>query len=162
MLKTSSNTKSFFNEVTFSMGKSLCRTLYVLALRPCSLGPSYRLQTSTCPVQTTVQISICMCYLRPCSVAWAGMSRTVPTACSPSMYVLSPRPCSIVRAGVIQNQIVLPTTAPVADQRQAIWSRIAEMIATAARCHVNVLCLQEAWSESGASKFCPRLGVGGL
>ena len=28
MLKASSNIKSFFNKVTFSMGKSLCRTLY--------------------------------------------------------------------------------------------------------------------------------------
>ncbi|KAF0307192.1 Beta-ureidopropionase [Amphibalanus amphitrite] len=66
----------------------------------------------------------------------------------------STRPPRVVRAAVIQNQIVLPTTAPVADQRQAIWNRVAEMIATAARCRVNVICLQEAWTMPFA--FCTR------
>ena len=56
------------------------------------------------------------------------------------------RPPKIVKIGIIQNQIVLPTTAPVFDQRNAIHNRIAEIISAAHSCGVNIICMQEAWS----------------
>ena len=51
----------------------------------------------------------------------------------------------IVRVGLIQNRIVLPTTAPLNAQREAIHERIANIIEAAALCGVNILCFQEAW-----------------
>lgn len=64
------------------------------------------------------------------------------------------RPPRIVRIGVIQNQIVLPTTAPLTAQRDAIYKRIETMIEAAGVCGVNILCLQEAWSVPFF--FCTR------
>lgn len=60
----------------------------------------------------------------------------------------------VVRVGVIQNQIVLPTTDPVEDQYQALADRIGTMIEAAAQMGVNVLGLQEAWTMPFA--FCTR------
>jgi beta-ureidopropionase len=56
-------------------------------------------------------------------------------------------PSRLVKVGLIQNKIVLPTTAPVFEQREALYKRIGTMIDAAGKCGVNVLCLQEAWSE---------------
>ena len=53
----------------------------------------------------------------------------------------------IVRVGLIQNQIVLPTNAAVGDQRAAIWNRVSQIAESAAASGVNILCLQEAWSK---------------
>lgn len=61
---------------------------------------------------------------------------------STSEQLRSARP---VRVGLIQNSIVLPTTAPVAAQYEAIERKIETMIDAAAAMGVNVLCLQEAW-----------------
>ena len=58
------------------------------------------------------------------------------------------RPAKRVRVGLIQNKIVLPTNAPLADQRNAIHKRIAELIHAAHLCDVNVICMQEAWSKN--------------
>jgi len=58
------------------------------------------------------------------------------------------RPARIVRVGIIQNKILLPTTAPLADQRNAIHNRIAEIISAGHQCGVNVMCMQEAWSKN--------------
>jgi beta-ureidopropionase len=63
----------------------------------------------------------------------------------------SPR---IVRVGVIQNQIVLPTSAPVVDQYEALADRVELMIEAAAQLGTNVLGLQEAWTMPFA--FCTR------
>ncbi|MEZ4320895.1 MAG: nitrilase-related carbon-nitrogen hydrolase [Myxococcota bacterium] len=60
----------------------------------------------------------------------------------------------LVRIGVIQNQIVAPTDAPVLDQYQALADRTEEMIHIAGRMGVNVLGLQEAWTMPFA--FCTR------
>lgn len=49
----------------------------------------------------------------------------------------------IVRIGAIQNTVVLPTTAPFADQYAAIEKKVETMIEAAADMNVNVLCLQE-------------------
>ncbi|CAI6351350.1 unnamed protein product [Macrosiphum euphorbiae] len=59
-----------------------------------------------------------------------------------------------VRVGVIQNQIVLPTTAPLVEQRNAIYQKISKIIKLAAEANVNVLCLQEAWPMPFV--FCTR------
>ncbi|XP_062506815.1 beta-ureidopropionase-like [Corticium candelabrum] len=60
----------------------------------------------------------------------------------------------IVRVGLVQNRIVLPTTAPVAEQRDALHRRIGEITETAAKCGVNVICYQEVWTMPFA--FCTR------
>eukprot|EP00051_Salpingoeca_urceolata_P027187 m.480352 g.480352 ORF g.480352 m.480352 type:complete len:385 (+) comp21800_c0_seq1:97-1251(+) len=69
----------------------------------------------------------------------------------PTEQLRAPR---IVRIGLIQNKIVLPTTAPVLDQLTALHTRIQEIIKAAAAEKVNVLCLQEAWTMPFA--FCTR------
>ncbi|XP_022343798.2 beta-ureidopropionase-like [Crassostrea virginica] len=60
----------------------------------------------------------------------------------------------IVRIGLIQNSVILPTTSPVEDQRNALHRRVCEMIDTAAKCGVNVICMQEFWTMPFA--FCTR------
>jgi len=55
----------------------------------------------------------------------------------------SPR---LVRVGLIQHRIVLNTSDPILDQRDAIHKKIESYIVQAASCDVNILCLQEAWS----------------
>lgn len=57
----------------------------------------------------------------------------------------------IVRVGLIQNQIVLPTTAPLAEQRNAIYEKIGQLISLAAEANVNIICLQEAWRKNNGS-----------
>jgi beta-ureidopropionase len=64
------------------------------------------------------------------------------------------RPPRIVRVAGIQNAIVLPTDAPVADQREALWVKIERLLDAAAAMGVNVVCLQEAWTMPFA--FCTR------
>ncbi|MCB9692372.1 MAG: acyltransferase [Alphaproteobacteria bacterium] len=60
----------------------------------------------------------------------------------------------IVRIGAIQSKIVMPTTAPVQAQYEAIRDRHGQMIHAAGEMGVNVLCLQEAWTMPFA--FCTR------
>ena len=60
----------------------------------------------------------------------------------------------VTRVGLVQNKIVLPTTAPVEEQRNALWKRCCEMIDAAGAARVNVLCLQEAWTMPFG--FCTR------
>jgi len=64
------------------------------------------------------------------------------------------RPPKIVRIGGIQNRIVLPTNAPIVEQRDALFKRLEHMINAAGKSGVNVLCLQEAWTMPFA--FCTR------
>ena len=60
----------------------------------------------------------------------------------------------VVKVGLIQNKIVLPTTSDVKDQRDGLFQRIEQIIDAAAMSGVNVLCLQEAWTMPFA--FCTR------
>ncbi|XP_072271665.1 beta-ureidopropionase [Pyxicephalus adspersus] len=60
----------------------------------------------------------------------------------------------IVRVGLIQNKIQLPTSSPVAEQVNALHRRIAEIVEVAALCGVNIVCFQEAWTMPFA--FCTR------
>lgn len=60
----------------------------------------------------------------------------------------------IVRIGAVQNKIVLPTNAPLANQLSALHSRIKEITDTAALCGVNIICFQECWTMPFA--FCTR------
>ncbi|XP_033030409.1 beta-ureidopropionase [Lacerta agilis] len=64
------------------------------------------------------------------------------------------RPPRIVRVGLIQNKIQLPTDAPVAEQVTALHKRIEEIVEVAAMCGVNVICFQEVWTMPFA--FCTR------
>lgn len=77
------------------------------------------------------------------------------------------RPARIVKVAGVQNSIVLPTTDPVGKQRDALFEKIGEIrrseitfeilitfdihpgtiIDAAGKDGVNILCLQEAWSE---------------
>ncbi|KAI6678463.1 hypothetical protein NL676_039259 [Syzygium grande] len=60
----------------------------------------------------------------------------------------------VVRVGLIQNAIVLPTTASFLDQKRAIHQKVKPMIDAAGASGVNILCLQEAWMMPFA--FCTR------
>ncbi|KAJ7528922.1 hypothetical protein O6H91_15G025900 [Diphasiastrum complanatum] len=64
------------------------------------------------------------------------------------------RPPQLVRIGLIQNSIVLPTTDPLLDQKRAIMGRVGTIIDAAGVAGVNILCLQEAWIMPFA--FCTR------
>lgn len=48
----------------------------------------------------------------------------------------------VVRVGLIQNSIALPTTAPFSDQKKAIFDRVKPIIDAAGASGVNLLCLQ--------------------
>ncbi|GAU30547.1 hypothetical protein TSUD_65570 [Trifolium subterraneum] len=60
----------------------------------------------------------------------------------------------VVRVGLIQNSIALPTTAHFVDQKKAIFEKLKPIIDAAGSSGVNVLCLQEAWMMPFA--FCTR------
>ncbi|MCI06222.1 beta-ureidopropionase-like, partial [Trifolium medium] len=51
----------------------------------------------------------------------------------------------VVRVGLIQNSIALPTTAHFVDQKKAIFEKVKPIIDAAGSSGVNILCLQEAW-----------------
>lgn len=53
----------------------------------------------------------------------------------------------IVKIGTVQNSIVSPTNAPIHEQRDALFQKIGKFVDAAGADGVNVLCLQEAWSE---------------
>ncbi|VDM81536.1 unnamed protein product [Strongylus vulgaris] len=60
----------------------------------------------------------------------------------------------LVRVACIQNSIVLPTTAPIEEQKKAIHMKVARMIDAAAAAGTNILCLQETFMMPFA--FCTR------
>jgi beta-ureidopropionase len=60
---------------------------------------------------------------------------------------------------VIQHKSVLPTTAPIKAQRDAILERVGKIVDVAALCGVNVLCFQEAWSEYIRINSNPCIGM---
>ncbi|POI35273.1 hypothetical protein CIB84_000975 [Bambusicola thoracicus] len=53
----------------------------------------------------------------------------------------------IVRVGLVQNKIPLPTDTAVAVQVAALHRRIEEIVEVAAMCGVNIICFQEAWRK---------------
>ena len=64
------------------------------------------------------------------------------------------RPKRQVRVALIQNKIVLPTTAPYLDQARAIRERVGVMMDAAGQAGAKIVCLQEAWHMPFA--FCTR------
>lgn len=60
----------------------------------------------------------------------------------------------IVRVGLIQNSIALPTTHPFLDQKRALFQKLKPIIEAAGASGVNILCLQEAWTMPFG--FCTR------
>ncbi|DBB06655.1 hypothetical protein WJX77_003362 [Trebouxia sp. C0004] len=59
-----------------------------------------------------------------------------------------------VKIGLIQNSIKAPTTAPYAEQTQALYTAVQKLVDAAGSAGVQVLCLQEAWTMPFA--FCTR------
>lgn len=53
----------------------------------------------------------------------------------------------IVRIAAIQHSIVEPTTEKISVQRDALHVKVGSIIKAAAASNVNIICLQEAWSE---------------
>lgn len=51
----------------------------------------------------------------------------------------------VVKVGLIQHSIVLPTTEPIEKQRNAVFDKVKKIIETAASEGIQILCLQEAW-----------------
>ncbi len=84
----------------------------------------------------------------------AGSLTTPPCVSSLTPPAAQLRPPRIVRVGLIQNKIVLPTTAPVLDQLTALHKLIGGIIEAAAAERVNVVCMQEAWSKGTACLWC--------
>ncbi|XP_034237193.1 beta-ureidopropionase [Thrips palmi] len=60
----------------------------------------------------------------------------------------------IVRVGLIQNKIVIPTDRPLKEQRDALHQHISTIVKAAAESQVNIVCFQEAWTMPFA--FCTR------
>ncbi|PNX81466.1 beta-ureidopropionase-like protein [Trifolium pratense] len=60
----------------------------------------------------------------------------------------------VVRVGLIQNSIALPTTAHFVDQKNAIFAKLKPIIDAAGSSGVNILCLQEFWMMPYG--FCTR------
>lgn len=52
----------------------------------------------------------------------------------------------------IQHSIVLPTNAPIYEQKSKIFTKVKEMIDKAAELGANIICLPETWSKK---KFFP-------
>lgn len=64
------------------------------------------------------------------------------------------RPPRVVRVGLVQNGLPLPTTAPVIEQRNALHRRISTIASAAHLMGTNILCFQETWTMPYA--FCTR------
>ncbi|XP_075879188.1 beta-ureidopropionase [Nelusetta ayraudi] len=92
--------------------------------------------------------------LPPCALAAAAERHFELKGCGFDAAPEQLRPPRKVRVGLIQNHIVLPTDAPVAEQVAALHGRIAEMVEVAAMCGVNIVCFQETWTMPFA--FCTR------
>lgn len=66
------------------------------------------------------------------------------------------RQVRIVRIGLVQFHIPLPTTAPVHEQRSALHILAEKYIKMAAEMNVNIICFQEAWSKTYTHDFLER------
>lgn len=53
----------------------------------------------------------------------------------------------IVKIGIFQHKIPLPTWSPIKEMRDAIFQMAAEALEVASKGGVNVFCFQEAWSK---------------
>ncbi|XP_055539167.1 beta-ureidopropionase [Wyeomyia smithii] len=60
----------------------------------------------------------------------------------------------VVRVGLIQNSVDIPTTAPIHVQRDALHEKVSNILKVAASAGVNIICFQEAWTMPFA--FCTR------
>lgn len=60
----------------------------------------------------------------------------------------------VVKVGLIQHSIAIPTDRSIVEQRQAIFEKVQKILECAAGEDVNIVCLQEAWSMPFA--FCTR------
>lgn len=53
----------------------------------------------------------------------------------------------VIRVGLFQNKLPLPTWTPIQEQRQALYNLAEKTIDMAATAKINVICFQEAWSK---------------
>lgn len=53
----------------------------------------------------------------------------------------------IVKIGLFQHKIPLPTWSPINEMRDAMFQMAAEALEVASKGGVNVFCFQEAWSK---------------
>lgn len=53
----------------------------------------------------------------------------------------------IVRVGIFQNSLPVPTWSPIKETRDALYEMAKEVVAIAATAKVNVFCFQEAWGN---------------
>lgn len=53
----------------------------------------------------------------------------------------------IVKIGIFQHKIPLPTWSPIKEMRDAMFQMAAEALEVASKDVVNVFCFQEAWSK---------------
>ncbi|XP_062526678.1 beta-ureidopropionase isoform X2 [Bombyx mori] len=56
------------------------------------------------------------------------------------------RPPRLVKIGLIQHSVILPTCESIREQREAIFTKIEKIINTAASEGVQIICLEETWS----------------
>lgn len=63
----------------------------------------------------------------------------------------------IVKIGAVQTSIAASTSAPVSVQREKVFEKIGKIIEAAAADNVNILCLQELWSELITNIFKTKL-----
>lgn len=54
---------------------------------------------------------------------------------------------TIVKVGLFQNKIPLPTWSRIQDMREAMFKMAREVLDVASKSGVNVFCFQEAWSK---------------
>ena len=64
------------------------------------------------------------------------------------------RPARTTRVALVQHSIQASTSAPFAEQREAIHTRVAALLDAAGGAGAQVVCLQEAWHMPFA--FCTR------
>lgn len=62
----------------------------------------------------------------------------------PNEQLRKPR---LVRVGLFQHKIPLPTWSPIKEMRDALFKLASEVVELASEEGVNVFCFQEAWSK---------------
>lgn len=53
----------------------------------------------------------------------------------------------VVKVGLFQHKIPLPTWTPIKEMREAMFAMASKALEVASKAGVNVFCFQEAWSK---------------
>lgn len=57
------------------------------------------------------------------------------------------RKSRVIKVGLFQHKIPLPTWSPIQDMLEVMFKMAAEVLEVASKSGVNVFCFQEAWSN---------------